>query len=181
MRILLLIIMMIFSASGTGFQNENLFVKIPKNFKLDFKDYNKQTNISLLEFVPKNESVKNWSKMITITSYTKNINLTASEYIQRMKEMWKKHCKKSYTKILPNGMQNGYKYAFIKMYCSKTKITNKEELVFMKAIKGKTRFYVVQKAFSYKPNKKTIEETMKYFQKVTVFDTKKGNGPKILR
>lgn len=181
MRILLISIIITFSLFGAEFKNENLFVKIPKNFKLDFKDYNKQTRISLVEFVPKNESVQDWSQMITITSYTKNISLTATEYIQKMKLMWKKSCKNSNTKILPNGTENGYKFALIQMHCPKTKITNKEELVFMKAIKGKSRFYVVQKAFSYNPSKETIVETMKYFKKITVFDTRRGNGPKIIK
>ena len=181
MNIKTVIVVLLISSTlyGSSLKHENLMQGIPKDFKLGFKDFNKKTRFRLLEFIPKNETVNNWSQMITTNIYHRNINLTAKEYIQKMDSMWKKNCKNSYTKILPNGKENGYEYALLMTYCPKNKMTNKEELTYFKAIKGNDSFYVVQKAFAYNPSNEEIIDSMKYLKKIYVCDT--NNCPKVTK
>jgi len=62
--------------------------------------------------------------------------------------------------------------------CSKNELTNKPELTFLKAIKGKDSFYTVQKAFRYDPGKKDVIKTMQYLKNIIVCDTRLNNCPK---
>lgn len=178
---ILLLFIFVISVFGQNLKDENIMQGIPNDFKFGFKDYNKKTHFSLIEFIPKNETVQNWSQMITTNIYHKNINLSAKEYIQYMSSVWKKSCQDNYTKFLADGKENGYKYALLMAYCKKNKMTNKEEFTYFKAIKGNDSFYVVQKTFAYTPTKEEIIESMKYLKKVYVCDTRLNNCPKIVK
>ncbi|XOB61027.1 hypothetical protein ACMC56_10470 [Campylobacterota bacterium DY0563] len=178
---ILLLLIFAISVFGQNLKDENIMQGIPKGFKLGFKDYNKKTHISLIEFIPKGETVQNWSQMITTNIYHKNIKLSAKEYIQYMNSSWKKSCQNNYTKFLPDGKENGYEYALFMAYCKKNKMTNKEEFTYFKAIKGNDSFYVVQKAFAYSPTKEEVIASMKYLQNVFICDTRLDNCPKVVK
>jgi len=181
MKIIIVFLFFISTVLGSSLKYENLMQGIPKGFKLGFKDFNKKTRFRLLEFIPKNETVNNWSQMITTSIYHRNINLTPIEYINKMDSMWKNSCKDSYTKFLSTGKENGYKYALLMAYCPINKMTNKEELTYFKAIKGNDSFYIVQKAFAYNPSEKEIINSMSYLKKVYVCDTRLNNCPKVTK
>ncbi|AXX92721.1 hypothetical protein CPU12_02515 [Malaciobacter molluscorum LMG 25693] len=179
LKLILLIFILPILLFAQNFKYENIVQTLPNSFKLGFKNYNETTHTTLLEFVPSNETVYNWSKMITTIIYHRNINMSAKGYIQYMASLWKKKCQNSFIKILDDGKENGYSYALLMAYCPKNKITNKDEYTYFKAIKGNDSFYSVQKAFSSKPNKQEVINTMKYLKKVFVCDKRLNNCPKI--
>lgn len=178
MKIILTILIIISTMYSEDLKYENLLQSIPSNFKLGYKNYNKQTHVRLFEFIQKNEKIDNWSQMITTSIYHQNINITPKQYIEKIKSIWGNSCKNSYTKDLPSGTENSYKFSLIMLYCPKNKLTNKEELTFLKAIKGKDSFYTVQKAFRYDPGKKGVIKTIQYLKNITVCDTRLNNCPK---
>lgn len=65
------------------------------------------------------------------------------------------------------------------LICPKSKMTNKEEFTWLKAVKGKDSFYSVQKAFTHAPTKESVIKTMQYLKRVQVCDTRLNNCPKL--
>lgn len=177
MKIFLSLILLLSFLNASKFENETLLQTLPKDFKLAYKKYNKETHIRFLEFVPKNETLQAWTQMISTTIYYKNLNLSAEGFVQAFKKLWEKNCQGAYTRILPQGEENGYNFALIMLYCPKSKVTNKEEITWLKAIKGKDSFYAVQKSFSYNVQKTEIVDTMKYLKSTIVCDTREHNCP----
>ncbi|MDX1809696.1 MAG: hypothetical protein R3331_09170 [Sulfurospirillaceae bacterium] len=176
---MLLICTLVVSSFASGLINENILMGMPQNFKVGYKAYNPKTHLSVAELIPKNESVQDWSQMITLDIYHKNLPLNAKKYTLMMKDLWKRSCAKSYTKDIAHGKENGYDFSLLMLFCPKSKVTNKSEYTWLKAIKGKDSFYVVQKAFTIPPNKSQIIKTMQYLRRVQVCDSRLGNCPKI--
>lgn len=159
-------------------KDENLLQTIPKNFKMGFHNYNKENKVRILEFVPENETVENWSQLITSTITYGNSKLTTSEYTQRIKTMWIKSCPNSAADTIITTTENGYDVSLMYLFCPKSPVTHKAEFTYLKALKGKDAFYSVQKAFAYEPTKETMKETMNYLKFVQLCDTRLGNCPK---
>jgi len=178
MKALLSLFLFFTLINAQSLKDENLLQSLPKNFTLAYKHYDKKTHTRLLEFIPKGQTVKNWTQMITTTIFHRNINLSAQDFVKRMQNLWSSDCPNSYTKLLPHGKENGYSYALIMLYCPKSKVTHKEEITWLKAIKGNDSFYVVQKAFTYNLKKQEIIETMKYLKNIMICDTRLNNCPK---
>lgn len=179
MKLLLSIIFLAYSLYSSELQYENLLQGLPENFKVGYQAHDKKSNSTFLEFIPKEESVDNWSEMITTSIYHKNLNATAVEYVKKIAEFWTKSCKDGYTKQIRDGQENGYNFALVMLYCPKSKVTNKVEFTWLKAIKGKDSFYSVQKAFTYNPDEQSVIDTMHYLRKVQVCDTRLDNCPKV--
>ena len=59
----------------------NLTVEIPKTYKIGVEQNNKKA--SKVEFIPKDESINNWSSMIT-TSTILNPKIKAEDYVENM-------------------------------------------------------------------------------------------------
>ncbi|WP_345991718.1 hypothetical protein [Sulfurimonas sp. HSL-1716] len=178
MRVVFLLITLVVFSFSKGLKDENILFGMPHDFKVGYKAYNPKSSLSFAEFVPKTESVKDWSQMLTVSIYHKNLPISANEYIANMKEMWQKECKQSYTKVISEGKENGYDYALIMLYCPKSKISHKEEYTWIKAIKGNDSFYAIQKAFAMKPDEAQITGTMRYLRQVQLCDTRLKNCPK---
>jgi hypothetical protein len=157
------------------FKNENLLQTFPKNYKLAYKNENKQTHIDMYEFIPKNETLEDWSKMITTNIFHRNLNISPQEYVKVIKAKWEESCEEGYTKLLPHGKENGYEYALVMLYCKKSNQIKKEQLTYLKAIKGNDSFYVVQKAFTFLIEKNQIIDTMRYLKRIGVCDTRLKN------
>ena len=172
-RILIILLFIQSFAYTKELKNESLLQTIPENFKLAYN--NKQVMAEMYEFIPKNETLKNWSEMITTNIFHKNLNISAQEYIKEVKAKWEESCEVGYTKLLPHGKENGYDYALVMLYCKKSKQIDKEQLTYIKAIKGNDSFYVVQKAFTYLIKKDKIIDTMRYLKRIGVCDTRLQN------
>ena len=156
-------------------KNENLLQTLPKDFKLVYKNENKQTYVDMYEFIPKNETLKNWSQMITTNIFHRNLNISPVEYVKSIKSKWEESCEVGHTKLLPHGKENGYEYALVMLYCKKSNQIEKEQLTYFKVIQGNDSFYVVQKAFTFLIEKSQIIDTMQYLKGISVCDTRLKN------
>ena len=174
-RILIILLCIGSFAYTKEFRNENLLQTLPKDFKLAYKNENKQTRMDMYEFISKNETLKNWSQMITTNIFHKNLNISAYEYVKSIKVKWEENCEVGHTKLLPHGKENGYEYALVMLYCKKSKQIDKEQLTYIKAIKGNDSFYVVQKTFTYLIENDKIINTMRYLKGIGVCDTRLKN------
>ena len=173
MKFVLMFCLLVLQATASNkLKNENLIQNMPKDFKVAYHKYDKNRHFRLLEFIPKAETLKMWSEMITITIYHRNINVSAANYVQKITQMWEKGCQGTVVKALPSGVENGYNFAQVKLYCPQSKVTQKPEWMYLKAIKGNDSFYGIQKAFTHEPNEKEIKETMHYLSTTKVCDTR---------
>lgn len=178
MKILFAICLLLSSLVAEELKDENLLQTIPKNFKIGFNNYDKAEKVRIVEFVPENETVENWSQLLTTTIIYKDIKLTSSEYADRMKRMWLQSCPNSAADTVITTTENGYDISVMYLFCPKSPVTQKAEFTYLKALKGKDAFYSVQKAFAYEPTKETMTETMNYLKLVQLCDTRLGNCPK---
>lgn len=178
MRMIFLLITLAVFGFSEGLKNENILIGIPSGYKMGYKAYDPKTHYTLAEFIPKEESVENWSQMLTVNIYHKNLPYSADAYAANIKSLWEKSCNGSYTQNISEGVENGYKYALVMLFCPKSAVSKKEEYTWLKAIKGNDSFYVIQKAFTISPPKEQIIQTMQYLKKVQLCDTRLGNCPK---
>lgn len=122
---------------------ENLIVEIPSGYELGFQQETDQGKMS--EFIPKGESVEQWSEMITVQLFDPaNKN---AEFHARIDSLVKQACEDGSTHVTPVEEENGYPVKVFQMYCPTNLQTGKGEVTFFKTIEGKDKFYVVQKAW----------------------------------
>jgi len=152
-----------------AFKNENLLIAMPKGYKPDYNAKNARGLIT--EMVPQNESVKNWSEMLTVQIFFHSKPGTEA-FRERIAQDWAKACKGSSLHPLAQGKENGYPFAVWMLACPRNPKTGMPEWTWFKAIQGNDSFYVVQKAFKFEPARLQIIEWTRYLKGVTVCDTR---------
>ena len=149
MNKLIPILLMIFCVSNTYAESapkdtEQLRFHVPKGFKVAYKNANKSQ--SILEIIEKSESLKNWTRMITIQTFKDGKDYQPEKFILDMANLAKKQCGNVQVVPVKTGEQNGYAFVQKIILCNPNKQTNKSELMNIKAIKGNDLFYVAQVA-----------------------------------
>jgi hypothetical protein len=99
-------------------------------------------------------------------------NVTPEAYRQRLETLWAANCKGAQSNPVGQGNERGLAVAVWIAFCPLNKETGKPELTMLKAIGGKDSFYLVQKAFRFKPDKEQIEQWSRYLRSVTVCDSR---------
>jgi hypothetical protein len=130
-------------------KDENILAKLPAGYKIGFQQKNNDMLIS--EMVPVDQSVKNWTEMITVQVFYA-LKATPDQFGQ--------------------GRENGYPSMVWLQNCPLNKATGKPEITWFKAIEGNDSFYVVQLAFKAWPSKEQITQWMHYLRDVVVCDTR---------
>lgn len=123
---------------------EQLRFYVPKGYKVAYENSNKSQ--SILEIIEKSETLKNWTRMITIQIFKDGKNYQPEKFILSMASLAKKQCGNVQVVPVKTGQQNGYNFSQKIILCNPNKQTNKSELMNIKAIKGNDLFYVAQVA-----------------------------------
>lgn len=150
-------------------KNENLLQTLPQGYKVDYQA--KQSTMLMTEMVPQNESVNQWSEMVT-TQVFFNMKVTPSDFQARMQTMWAASCQGAEFVSLRQGEENGYAFSFWMQVCPLNQATGKPEITWFKAIQGNDSFYVVQKAFKFMPTNEQVVAWTQYLKSVQVCDTR---------
>lgn len=152
---------------------EVLQQKTPQNFVKVFEQQDKQTGNtikeSIQEFVPKGESVQNWSRMITLQKF--NTPIPPEKFAATMIAGWQRTCAKNEVSKLISETQNGYPTAQWTMLCGNNPETGKPEFASIKIILGKQNIYVAQHAYRAIPTKQQIDAAAAYLNSVKLCDT----------
>ena len=156
--------------SWAELKDENLLQTLPQGYKIDFQT--RKGNMQMTEMVPQNESVNNWSEMITTQVFFGLKNITPEEFQARLQKTWADSCKGADFAPVTQGVENGYSFAIWIQTCPLNQVTGKPENTWFKAIKGNDSFYVVQKAFKFAPANEQVIGWMKYFKSVQVCDSR---------
>ncbi len=155
---------------GTELVDENLLVNIPDGYKVDFQT--KRGKLIMTEMVPREESVQNWTEMVTTQVFLGLTSATPAQFRTLMAKQWVTACPGGSFTPIRQGLENGYPFSLWLQLCPRNPSTGKPENTWLKAIKGNDSFYVVQKAFRFDPTREQITEWMHYFRQVAVCDSR---------
>lgn len=156
-------------------ENENLLVTMPKGYKVGFQK--RQGNQMISEMVPENESVENWTEMVTVQIFFGMRDVTPAAYRGRIEKLWAEACPNSTFVNLHSAPENGYPIMMWAQKCPLNAKTGKREVTWMKAIAGQDSFYLVQKAFKSEPSTEQRRDMLDYFEGVRVCDTRVKEKP----
>ncbi len=151
--------------------NENLLQSLPEGYKQGFS--NRQGNRLIIEMVPEAESVESWTEMVTTLIFFGGVpQRTPQAFYTASGASWKKVCGNAESRLINQGTENGYPFAFWLQRCPLNPRTNQEEFTLFKAIQGNDSFYVVQKAWKVSPEKGDFVAWSQYFSRVMVCDSR---------
>ena len=156
--------------ASTGLKNENLLAELPDGFKVDYEA--QQNNMTISEMVPSNESVDDWSTLITVQIFMGMTGTTPEQYQENMNQSWFNACADSGSYPVADGEENGYRFVLWQLYCPINPATQKVEYAYLKAIQGNDSFYLVQVAFRHEPSNDEITQWMQYMKQVSVCDSR---------
>jgi hypothetical protein len=142
------------SAKLTG---ENLLMVPPLGFK-DSRD-----GVSLMEWVPTNETVENWSEMVTAQVFARRPDLEPTAFLGAIQKQWLAACKGSTSAPIITDKVNGYAAAMMLLPSA-----GKPETTMLRAIKGTDALYVVQRATRSAGSPQEMDRLKKFFDGVGV-------------
>lgn len=156
--------------SGTGLENENLLAGLPDGFKVDYQA--EQNNQTISEMVAENETVEDWTTMVTVQVFLGKTDTTPQQAQDILTNDWFNACANSETYPVADGAENGYNFVLWQLYCPLNPATQKPELTYMKAIQGNDSLYLVQVAFRFEPSEADVTQWIKYLKEVQVCDSR---------
>jgi hypothetical protein len=172
---LLLQIPLLLAALGAGaaadaLVNENLLAAAPPGYKVGFHD--KKSELQLTEWVPVDQTVDNWTEMLTIQVFY-GLKTTSEQFMRSLEQRWRGACPGAgEAQPIVSGVENGYASLVWILDCPQNPGTGQLELTWFKGIQGNDSFYVVQKAFKFNPNKQQIARWIGYLKAVRVCDSR---------
>lgn len=175
MALLAIAILLIPPGAHAELANENLLVGLPGGYKAGSQNRNRA--MALAEWIPAGEKIADWTEMVTVQIFFGAPKMTPAQFESNMATGWKSSCERGGYEHLANGHENGYGYSFFRLTCPLNKSTGKPENTWVKAIRGKDSFYVVQKAFKFTPDSSKTKEMLDYLKDVSVCDTRSPEHP----
>ena len=168
-----LIALFVFALTGAALaqlQNENLLVTMPQGFKVGFQD--KKNNMQISEMVPSNETVEDWTEMVTVQIFF-GLKTTPAQFKDRIEKGWVSACAGGKAHPVSADPANGYPALIWVLSCERNPKTGKPEITWFKAVQGNDSFYVVQKAFRFMPAQEQMTKALAYLGTVKVCDSRR--------
>jgi hypothetical protein len=163
------------SEAAPKLDGENLLVGVPDGYVLGDKAQG-DTGLVGAEFIPKDETVDDWTSMITVQIF-RGVKLGPDGFADQLKTGWEGACANSKVERLGEGRVNGYRYSAWYYVCPLNPKTNKPETMWLKAIRGNDALYSVQYAFRAAPDDKRKATADKYLAAASACDTTKPKHP----
>jgi hypothetical protein len=163
------------ASAGAAIQDENILLPLPPGFKLANRQETSEK--MLAEFVPSDETVDHWSKMITERIFRSRNLSDAETYQSTMLSEWKGACPGGDGRQLSNVKENGYGVSYWSFNCPLNPKTNLSESMIRKVVVGKDAMYEVQYAFRKPEAPELIQSALTFLQTVSVCDTRTPEHP----
>lgn len=163
------------TTSHAQLKNENLLVTMPEGFKVGYGGTH--NGIDMQEWVPANQTVKDWTEMITVQVFRNRADIDPARYLAEMTKLWAQSCPGSIAGPVTPGSTNRYSSASLMLRCPLLASTGKPEAAMMKAIKGRDSFYLVQRAVRSVPGAAKVDQMQQYLDRVSVCDTRLADRP----
>lgn len=163
------------SFAAAALKNENLLTPIPGGFKIGFQTRNDRENMA--EYVPTQESVKDWSRMVTVQIFFGLKNTDPDAFAGALAKNWLSACAAGAAQKVTAGAENGYSFSLWMYNCPLNPQTGKPENMWLKATSGADSLYSVQYAFRREMSEELIGPAMGYLKRVSVCDTRRADRP----
>jgi hypothetical protein len=163
------------AAAHAQLKDENLLIGLPQGFKVGFSD--SRNGMNMQEWVPVNESVQNWTEMVTVQIFLNRKDLDPAQFLANMEKQWATACTGSTATPTVTGKTNGYSSATRLFRCPLLASSGKPETTVMKAIKGNDSFYLVQRAVRAAATPEQLEQTKQYLERVSLCDSRSTASP----
>ena len=148
---LLLLLAAVLSAPAEAqLVNENLLVQPPPGYRTDFQTT--KDNMQMAEWVPANETVDNWTEMVTVQIF-RGLKTTPEQFRDTIEKGWREACPGANVYPVGQGNERGYPVLIWSLACPRNPATGKPEMTWFKALAGNDSFYIVQKAFKFVPTR----------------------------
>ena len=128
--------------------SQKLGINVPSNWKIASQQ--KSSNIFLLEFIPPQEELANWTEMLTVEAFK---GMASQQSVQSAYQMEANSVvsscpKESINYVVENSNTQGYDSISAIVGCSKHPfIKGRNEVAFYTFIKGKADIYMIKKSF----------------------------------
>lgn len=165
----LLILPLLTGAALARLVNENLLVALPPGYKIG--DHVERNNTVMDEMVPANESVDDWTEMVTVQIFH-GMKAAPEKFGADLQLRWSTACPGASSAEVTSGIANGYSVLVWLLDCPHNPQTGKPELTWFKAVAGTDSFYLVQKAFKFTPSKEQLDRWMAFLRSVAVCDSR---------
>jgi hypothetical protein len=171
----LIAIALLASSPTAALENENLLTTIPSGFKVGSQD--KSTRQAIAEYVPEQESVENWSRMVTVQIFYDLKSADPEAFAGKLAKQWLAACSGGGAHKATSNVENGYKFSLWIYNCPRNPQTGKPENMWMKAVSGADSLYSVQYAYRRDMSDELIAPAMEYLRRVIVCDTRRAERP----
>ena len=161
---------LLFCGAHAQSTSENIYCDLPPGCEVGFEDDNESFFIQ--EWVPKGETVNDWSQMLTLTVQDMP-NLDPVEFFNHMADGWEEACPEYGAMLLHEGLENNYPVAVWFLKCPNNPMTSKPEFTYVKGVSGNENFYTVQLAYALRSDEideSTVNQSMTFLKQVTVCD-----------
>ena len=163
------------SAAQAQLKGENLIVLPPAGFVVGHADT--ANFVSLTEWIPANETVQNWSEMVTVQIFSRRGDLNPVPFLKSLQGHWLAACPGSTPAAVAPDKVNGYEAATMLLRCPRLAATSRPETTMFRAIKGKGSFYVVQRAIRSSGTPDEVERMKRYLGEVRVCEAGSSDRP----
>lgn len=165
----LLVLLLLVRAADAQLANENLLVRVPPGYKVGSRV--ERGTMVMDEMVPTGQTVDDWTEMVTVQIFH-GLKAPPEKFRDTLRQSWVAACPGGSGADVMSSTENGYPVLVWLLDCPKNPQSGKPEMAWFKAIAGNDSFYLVQKAFKFKPDKEQLDRWMAYLKSVTVCDTR---------
>jgi hypothetical protein len=156
--------------------NENLLFAQPSDFKVGYKS--SHDNSTMTEFVPNDQTVDDWTEMLTVQVF-RRATVDSATFLQGVGKRYIDACPGTTVEKgrMFTGTVNGYVVSMLLLRCPKNPSTGKPETTAFRVIKGNDALYSVQHAWRAVPSGQQLADAMAALGKVIVCDTRTQDHP----
>ncbi|OAM15971.1 hypothetical protein A7P85_08010 [Eikenella corrodens] len=126
---------------------------------------------TIVELVPKGQTVQNWDRMVTIQTFASDTR-SVSDFGRAVSDGWRSACPGGNTINLSEGQENGYPFALWQMSCEHNPQSGRPEYTWIKAMRGERALYVAQYAFRHLPSRAELTDAALRLRGMSLCDTR---------
>ena len=163
------------SAALAALKDENLLTPLPDGFKVGFHEANARQSIA--EYVPKDETVDDWSRMVTAPIFHGAKNADPDVFAGNSGKKWPSACPGGGARKITAGVEIGYPFSLWMVDCALNPQTRIPETMWVKAMSGADSLYSVPYAYRRALDKELIGPATEYLKRVSVCDARRADRP----
>lgn len=151
--------------------DEILLQVVPDGFVIGHAADNGREAIT--ELVPRGETVRDWSRMLTVQVMRGRGHVTPAQFRAAIGEAWLQACPDGRVAAMSSAAENGYPTGVWVQECPRNPATGKPEYTSFKAIQGHDSLYVLQAARRAVPTDAELAEQARWLQATWACDSRR--------